>query len=104
MDLKVTWTQFAENKLDDIFDYYISETDIPTAIKLVTGIIDKTTVLKDNPSLGQKEELLLDRPQNFRYLLFKKYKIIYYLNENKKRIEIVNVFDCRQNPIKMSEM
>ena len=104
MDLKVYWTQFAENKLDDIFDYYITQVDIPTATKLVTGIIDKTILLKENPSLGQKEELLSERPQQFRYLIFNNYKIIYWINKNKNRIEIVNVFDCRQNPTKMVEM
>ena len=51
--------------------------------------------------IGQKEELLLDRKENFRYLVFKKYKIIYWFNKDKNRIEISDVFDARQNPIKI---
>ena len=71
MDLTVYWTQFAENKLDDIFDHYKTKASIPIAQKLVTGIVDKTIGLNNNPYIGQKEELLIDRPQDFRYLVFK---------------------------------
>ena len=104
MELVVYWTQFAEDKLDDIFDYYELKASYRIARKLVTGIVDKTIGLKKNPHIGQKEELLSDRPQNFRYLVFKNYKIIYWINQNKKRIDIVNVFDTRQNPLKIKKI
>lgn len=58
--------------------------------------------LKTQPKIGQFEELLKDRKQNFRYLLFKNYKIIYWLNTDKNWIEIVEVFDTSQNPTKIS--
>ena len=103
MGLIVYWTQFAEYKLDDIFNYYKTKASIPIARKLVTGIVDKTIGLNKNSYIGQKEELLTDRQQDFRYLVFKSYKIIYWINKSKNRIEIVNVLDCRQNPIKMNE-
>ena len=34
-------------------------------------------------------------------LTVKKYKIIYWFNKDKNRIEISDVFDARQNPIKI---
>ena len=46
--------------------------------------------------------LLKERIQNFRYLIFKNYKIIYWFNKEKNWIEIVDVFDTRQNPPKIS--
>ncbi len=101
MELAVYWSRFAENKLDDIYNYYESKAGTRIARKLIAGIIDKTIVLDNNPHIGQKEKLLSDRPQNFRYLVFKNYKIIYWINQNKTRIDIVNVFDSRQNPLKM---
>ncbi|OQX80378.1 MAG: plasmid stabilization protein [Bacteroidetes bacterium 4484_249] len=104
MELVVYWTRFAEGKLDDIFDYYEAKVSSRIAKKLVTGIIDKTIGLEKNPYIGQVEELLLHLPQNFRYLVFKNYKIIYWINLNKKRIDIVNVFDTRQNPLKIKEI
>ena len=104
MELAVYWTRFAENKLDDIYDYYKSKASTKIARKLITGIIDKTIGLDKNPHIGQKEELLSDRSQNFRYLVFKNYKIIYWINQNKNRIDIVNVFDTRQNPLKIKNI
>ena len=104
MALTVYWTQFAENKLEDIFSYYESKAGIRVAQKLVLGIVDKTINLEKNPSIGQKEPLLADRPESFRYLVYQSYKIIYWNNDIRKRIEIVNVFDCRQNPEIMKVM
>jgi len=51
--------------------------------------------------IGQKEELLIERKEEFRYLVFKNYKIIYWFNIVKNRVEITDVFDARQNPIKL---
>jgi len=52
--------------------------------------------------MGQVEELLKDKfKEEFRYLVFRQYKIIYLVNIDEHRVDIVNVFDCRQNPTKM---
>ena len=101
MALTVYWTQFAENKLEDIFSYYESKAGLRVANKLVFEIVDKTIGLEKNPLIGQKEPLLATRPEDFRYLICKSFKIIYWNNNIRKRIEIVNVFDCRQNPEKI---
>jgi plasmid stabilization system protein ParE len=53
--------------------------------------------------MGTLEPLLEKDPRNFRYILYKSYKIIYWINEDRKAIEIVDVFDSRQNPIKISK-
>lgn len=56
--------------------------------------------LEKNPKIDQIEELLKSRPQEFRYLVHTNYKIIYWINEDKQRIVIANIFDTRQNPKK----
>ena len=104
MQLTVYWTRIAENKLTDIYNYYEIEASISVAERLVQELIDRTINLEKNPFIGQKEELLAKRPQGFRYLVYKNYKIIYWVNTNKKRIEIANVFNTRQNPIKITEI
>ena len=53
------------------------------------------------PKIGQEEELLEEDPKDFRYLVYKSYKIIYLVNWNENRIEVFDVFDTRQNPIKI---
>ena len=103
MELIVYWTQIAEDKLENIFDYYNLKVSLNVAQNLVNGIVDTTIDLNKNPQIGQRENLLKDRFQEFRYLIYKNYKIIYWINESRNRIEIVNVFDCRQNPDKLTD-
>ena len=104
MALKVYWTQFAEDKLEDIFSYYSEKASIRVALNLIDGIIEISMKLEKSPLVGQIELLLADRIQEFRYLVYKNYKLIYRINQDKKRIEIINVFDCRQNPQKIDEI
>ena len=78
MELTVYWTLFAENKLEDIFEYYKFTAGIRTAQKLINGILDSSFEINKNPYGGQKEELLNDRIQEYRYIVFKNYKIIYF--------------------------
>ena len=101
MAIKVFWTNFAKKELRKIFDYYKIKTSPRIAKNLVQGIVEKGNSLDFQTGIGQKEELLLDRPQEFRYLVYKSYKIIYYFNEEKNRIEINDVFDVRQYPLKI---
>ena len=103
--MTVFWTAFAKEKLNDIFEYYKRRSrSAKVASKLIEGIIDHTIELEKQPYIGQREELLLKRPQEFRYLVFKSYKIIYWINEPKNRIDIAHVFDTRQNPDKIEQM
>jgi len=63
MGLTVYWTEFAEDKLNDIFEYYKFTAGIKVAQKLVNGIVDCSFELDKNPYGRQKEELLKDRVQ-----------------------------------------
>ncbi len=101
MALKIYWTFFAKNELQKIFDYYKVHASVEIAQKLASGIVNKTLILKSHPRAGKSEELLSDRNQDFRYLVYKNYKIIYWFNLQKNRIEVVDVFDVRQNPVKL---
>ncbi len=101
--LTVYWTRFAENIINDIYYYYEIKAGISVAQKLINGIIDRTIGLEKNPYIGPKENLLKEREQEFRYLVFKSYKIIYWVHLKKNRIEIVNIFDTRRNPEKITK-
>ena len=70
------------------------------AKNLVNGIYNETLKLKIQSRIGQEEEFLKNRKQEFRYLVYKNYKVIYWINERENRIEINDVFDTRQNPTK----
>ncbi|MFC0426955.1 type II toxin-antitoxin system RelE/ParE family toxin [Chryseobacterium scophthalmum] len=103
MGLEIFWTQFAEDKLYDIFQYYKFKAGIKIAKKIINEIVDKTLILEQNNKAGQIEELLIERKQDFRYLVSGNYKIIYYINVKTNKVIIANVFDSRQNPLKLKE-
>ena len=98
MGMIVYWTQFAKEKLEDIYEYYSIKASSRVAHKLIEGLINQSTKLEKYPFIGKKELLLVDRLQEFRYLVYINYKIVYWINIEKEEIEIVNIFDCRQYP------
>ena len=103
MGLEVYWLQLAEDKLDDIYCYYRIKAGKRIAQKLINGIIDATIGLDKQPEIGQTEINLIKRKQQFRYLIFENYKIVYWINYDFGRIEIANVFDTRQDSEKIQE-
>ncbi|MFS4482322.1 type II toxin-antitoxin system RelE/ParE family toxin [Hyunsoonleella sp. 2307UL5-6] len=101
MGLKLFWTSFSQTELFKIYEYHKEKAGIRIAKKLVNGIHSETLKLESQPEIGQIEELLKSRPQEFRYLVYKNYKVIYWVNKKESRIEVNDVFDTRQNPIKI---
>lgn len=101
MGLEVYWTEFSEKELEKIFDYYHEKVSLSVAHKLTDGIYNAALKLENHPEIGQMEGLLKDRKQEFRYLVYKSYKIVYWINHTESKIEINDVFDTRQNPITM---
>ena len=101
MELEVYWTDFSKKELQNIFDYYKEIASLNVAKTLVIGITTEVKKLKTQPIIGQEEELLENDSRSFRYLVSTNYKILYWINLEKNRIEIFDVFDTRQSPIKM---
>lgn len=101
MELKLFWTDFSQKELEKIYEFYREKAGIRIAKKLVDGIYNESLKLKKQPKIGQVEDLLERRKETFRYLVYKNYKIIYWINDKENRVEINDVFDTRQNPIKI---
>lgn len=101
MGLKVFWTAFAKKQLKIIFEYYKENTSKTVARKIIIGIVNETIILKKQPFQGQIEELLKSNSREIRYFIYKNYKLIYWFNNSKNQIEILDVFDTRQNPTKI---
>ena len=98
---KILWTDFAIGQLKDIFDYHLVKASPNIAQRLVQKIIDATIILENNPKAGRKEDLLKTRPQDFRFIIVKNYKIIYWIDYEFNTIFVAMVFDTRQNPKKI---
>jgi plasmid stabilization system protein ParE len=99
--LKIIWSEFAVTQLDEIYIYYEKKASTKIAKKLVHGIINESKKLIKSPLIGQEEELLKERETEYRYLVFKNYKLIYSVDNQKGLIKIADVFDTRQNPPKL---
>lgn len=102
MDLKVFWTDAAIEKLEEIFDYYKTKVSVEVGSKVVGSIVDSTIKLETHPRIGQVEDLLKERGNEYRYVVAGNYKVIYWIEE--PYVKIATVFDCRQNPTKMKRI
>jgi toxin ParE1/3/4 len=101
MRLKIVWSKFAENEIDKIYNYYLQIAGISVANKIIKQIISEPNKLLKDLFSTQIEELLIDRENKYRYIICNNYKIIYCVEEEKKLIKISDVFDTRQNPLKI---
>jgi len=98
---QVVWSSFASSQLEDVFDYY-SQISQNVAKQIILQILSDTEKLKLNANLGQMEELLANRKTAYRYLISGNYRIIYTIKSEHNSILIADVFDSRQNPVKIS--
>ena len=103
-EIRIIWSEFAERQLDSIFSYYHEKVGKKIAKKLIQNIIKEPDRLIEDPFIGQEESLLKGRKNLYRYLIHKNYKIIYSVDEEMAAIKIADVFDTRQNPVKMNRV
>ncbi len=101
MAFKIIWSEFAEIQLDEIFEFYSREINASFANKFLKAIIKEPNKLLKAPFIGQKELFLKGREIEYRYLIFKNYKLIYSIDNLNKFIKIADIFDTRQNPVKL---
>ena len=102
MEIRVFWTETALNNLEDIFEFYKYQESTSIARKLVKEIVQATLRLQKFPYIGKKENLLADRENEYRFIVERHYKIIYWIENN--YIKIAAVFDSRQNPEKIQQV
>jgi len=103
MKFEIIWSNYAESQLDKIFEYYLENANYKVAKTIIDKIINDPNRLLLNTEIGQKEELLKYREEEYRYLICDNYKIIYSIDQRQSLIKIANVFDTRQNPKKIDK-
>jgi len=99
--MTIIWTDFAIENLKKIFDYYAENATRKVAHKIRKQILLLTKQLIDYPESGQIELDLQKLGQGHRYLVSGNYKIIYRIDQH--QVIISDVFDTRQEPIKMND-
>ncbi|MBN1990213.1 MAG: type II toxin-antitoxin system RelE/ParE family toxin [Bacteroidales bacterium] len=98
--MKIIWSNFASESLKEIYLYHKEVASESIARRLKTNIFNTTRQLIKHPLSGQIEEILAMLEQEHRYLVKGNYKIIY--REIKEGILITDIFDTRQDPIKIN--
>jgi len=101
MELKIYWTDFAKSGLKKIFNHLKENASLRIAKNENKKIVQSTLRLRNQPEIGQLEPMLIKREIEFRYLLHQTYKIIYWVNSEKNRIEIMDVFETHQRAEKI---
>ena len=75
------------------------------SLKFADGVIDrifdKTQLLTEFPEMGTVEQSKAFKDSKVRYLIEGFYKIFYQIDANKGIIEVISIFDTRQDPSKM---
>ncbi len=104
MALSVIWSVGGKRELYKHFEYYKDNVSLEFAQEFVSNVLILVNRLAEHPFMGQKELLLEDFPQGFRYLVYKKYKIIYFVDLSKKEVKISDVFHCSQDPSKIRKL
>jgi len=97
---RVIWSDFASETLKEIFTYYKDIAGRNVAKKIKDNIFSSTRQLAKHPESGQIEETLKQLEEGHRYIVRDNYKIVYKLV--KEGILITDVFDARQDPIKIN--
>ena len=100
----VRWTEFAEDKLKQIFDYYLDVAGYNVAAKIVAKIKNSSDLLKDTPFMAPIEPYLEEYKVVFRSLVVSKiFKVVYFVDEKVGCVVIATIWDCRRAPSKLQE-
>jgi toxin ParE1/3/4 len=102
MSSNIIWSEFASSELGEIYKYHLSIAGKKIAQQIVKEILADVRRLSTNTKIGAVESQITSSLTNYRRIICNNYKIIYSIQELENRIEISDVFDVRQNPIKMS--
>ncbi len=99
--MKIIWSGFASDSLYEIYKYYKVAAGKNVAQRIKSRIFAATAQLLKHPLSGQIETNLQKLGEDHRYLVEGNYKIIY--KRVKEGILITDVFDTRQDPVKIYE-
>ena len=97
---KIIWSEFASDMLKETYLYHKEVAGIRIAKRIKTKIFSSTKQLKNYPDSGQIEPTLEVLNEGHRYLVSGHYKVVY--KEVSEGILITDLFDTRQDPIKIN--
>ncbi len=97
MAKKIIWSLDSENDFSDILDYLERNWDSTVALRF----IDLVDLLLQQISINPIQYPLINKKLRIRKCVITKHNSIYYRNR-RNHIEILRIFDTRQNPNKLN--
>ncbi|EPR66905.1 type II toxin-antitoxin system RelE/ParE family toxin [Cyclobacterium qasimii] len=98
MSRKVFLSKTAEKKLDKLFKYLITEWSVKVKTDFVEKLDSSLEIIKKQPEIFPESK----KGEGLKKCVITKQTILYY-RYNSKRINIVTLFDTRQNPKKLDK-
>ena len=100
MELKIIYSKEVRFILNEIFEIYAESVGIQTSKKFIKNLKKRIELLTSNPYIGK----IFGNKNEYRYLIYHFYLIIYKVHEKQSIIRIILIFDTRQNPNKLNEL
>ena len=97
--MDIFWYTLAKRQLKATYFFYAEIAGKDVAKKMVKGIATRTNQLLKHPKSGILEQRLANRPFEYRYIIYRHFKIYYFVAS--ESIQITAVFDSRQDPNKV---
>lgn len=98
MSRKVVISKTAERKLDKLFEYLTTEWSIKVKTDFVKKLDSSIEIIKNQPEIFPESR----KGKSLRKCVITKQTTLFY-RYNSKRINIVTIFDTRQNPNKLDK-
>lgn len=97
MESKVIWSPAAETDLEYVIEYLNENWSKRIVTKFINKVEDTITLIAEDPTLFP----LVNSKLNIRKCVLTNQNTIFY-RSNKSTVEIVRVFDTRQDPKKLT--
>lgn len=95
---KVVISKTAEKKLDHLFDYLIRNWSITVKNEFVEKLDSAIEIIKNQPEIFPESK----KGKGLRKCVITKQTTLYY-RYNSEQINVVSIFDTRQNPNKLDK-
>ncbi|MES2589142.1 MAG: hypothetical protein V4622_09185 [Bacteroidota bacterium] len=105
-DYQIVITSTAERAYFEVLDYVFEHHSKQSANSIALELLEHPQILKKFPNLGTIEANLKQRSEKYRFILFERttkitVKIIYYVDEENKKIYLTDFFPCEMNEQKI---
>lgn len=102
--MNIVWADDATLRLKEIMLYGVDNWGLKVANQFHEKLIKSEQRLAMSPQLGHPELLLSERCEEYRSILIQKnFKLIYRIIEEKDILLIVDLWDTRREPKKLTE-